>query len=65
MREQNREPRNEPPLTWASFYTKGGKNMQWRNDSLFNLFWKLYSYMDKNPTEPFSHAIYKSKLKIY
>ena len=34
--EQNREPRNKPTLIWLIMYNKGGKNIEWRKDSLFN-----------------------------
>ena len=33
--EQNGEPRNKPTYL-QSIYNKGGKNIQWRKDSLFN-----------------------------
>ena len=34
--EQNREPRNKPTQLWPINQHKGGKNTQWRKDSLFN-----------------------------
>ena len=33
--EQDRKPRNKPMYLWAIF-DKGGKNIQWGKDSLFN-----------------------------
>ena len=35
-KEQNREPRNEPMFYGQVIFDKGGKNMQWNKDSLFN-----------------------------
>ena len=34
--EQDREPRNEPTLCGQFIYDKGGKNIQWARDRLFN-----------------------------
>ena len=34
--EQTREPRNKSTLIWSLIYNKGGKNIQWEKDSLFN-----------------------------
>ena len=35
--EQDRKPRNKPMLLWVLFFfDKGGKNIQWSKDSLFN-----------------------------
>ena len=33
--EEYRKPRNKPMHLW-SIYDKGGKTIQWRNDSLFS-----------------------------
>ena len=34
--EQNREPRNKPTHLWLTNRQRGGKNIQWRWDSIFN-----------------------------
>ena len=44
---------------------KGGKNIQWRKDSLFiSVSGKIDSYMLKNEIITFSNTIYKNKLKM-
>ena len=34
--EQDRKPRNKPMHQWYLSFDKGGKNMQWGKDTLFN-----------------------------
>ena len=34
--EQDRKPRNKPMLPMYLIFDKGGKNIQWSKDSLFN-----------------------------
>ena len=34
--EQDRKPRNKPMHLWYLIFDKGGKNIQWGKDSLFN-----------------------------
>ena len=64
-KEQNREPRNKPILTWSinlwqrrQEYTMGERQSLWQI-----MLGKLDSYMQKNQTGPLSHAIYKNKFK--
>ena len=42
--EQNRKPRDESMHLWTPYLCKGGKNIQWRTDNLFNKWcWKKWS----------------------
>ena len=34
--EQGRKPRDKLMFPWAPFFDKGGKNIPWRKDGLFN-----------------------------
>ena len=34
--EHNRKPRDKSTHLWTPFFFKGGKNIQWRKDNLFN-----------------------------
>ena len=34
--EQDRKPRNKPTCLWQLIFNKGGKNIQWGKDNLFN-----------------------------
>ena len=36
--EQDRKPRNKPTRLCQLMYSKGGKNIQWRKDSLFSMW---------------------------
>ena len=42
--KQDRTPRNKPLHLWVPYFDKGGKNIQWRKDNLFNKqFWENWS----------------------
>ena len=34
--EQNRKPRDKSMHLWTAYFDKGGKNIQWNKDNLFN-----------------------------
>ena len=47
--EENGEPRNKPCAYGQIVYDKGGKDIQWRKDSLFNKwYWKSWTVTCKS-----------------
>ena len=42
--EQNRKTRNKSTHLWMPYFDKGGKNIQWRTDNVFNRWcWENWS----------------------
>ena len=68
--EQNRKPRDKSMHLWTPYLWKGGKNIQWRKDNLFNKWcWGNWSTTfkkkkKKNESRTLSNTIHKNKLKM-
>ena len=73
--EKNRKPRDKPMHLWVLIFDKGGKNIQWGKDSLFNKWcwenWtatckrmKLEHFHFLTPFPTFPNTIHKDKLKM-
>ena len=58
-------PEVKPNTYGQLMCNKGGKNIQWGKDTLFNKWsWELWTATCKGVKLTFSHSIYKNKLKM-
>ena len=64
-KEQNREPEINPHSYGQLILSKGGKDIQWKRQSLWQMVLeKLDSHMQMNEARTHPHTIYKNKLKM-
>ena len=58
-------PEINPHTCGQLIYYKGGKNIQWRKDSLFNKwYWESWQLCIKQWNQNIPHITYKNKLKM-
>ena len=60
----NESPEINPCTNGQLIYNTGGKNMQWRKDSLFNTCWWENWAATWNEIRTVSNTIYKNQLKM-
>ena len=62
----NIDPEIKPHIPSQLTFDKGGKNIQWRKDSLFSKWWlgRLHSHMHINKIRTHPCIIHKKKLKV-
>jgi len=58
-------PEIDPQLYGQLVFDKAGKNIQWKEDSLFNKWcWENWIATCRSETGPFSYTIHKNRLKM-